>query len=659
MQRHFSTWSLGALVAPFLLSACAWSAPATTTPNLPTTTPNLLSQNPDFETPGGFGGGHGVTSSVPGWEADYFSYDGFGVTDGDASSGKRFLNLNHGGRISTAKDNRADVQPNRVYRMEFDARKASETDAGALIGFVPSIQFFDAQGNLIRDAKGMEVGIGGATPWQHFSLEKVAPANAVKAGVQVILSRGNYPNEDKHVASLDNFSLSLVPEAGASVVVRRAPHALTPGSVAHLEVKTTAKVDSTLFAFLVLNGKGVAITVVPVPIGHMLLPLSVPLPATLKKSDAYSWNIRLSAGPENQNNLYSGTGWDASQKITQVFVDPTQTGSGVISADNPNLQYAGRFDKTDPKNPILYWGGSQIFARFAGTSVKANIRAKDGVQYISVVDGDEDHEIKSQVSNGVLPIATGLKDGIHSLMILKNSETAGGETFGGLVLDAGKGLLRPEPLPAHRIEFFGDSITSGGVPDARSDKSNPNEDGDYDGNFNHTYAAFTANALDADWRPISRGGTGVSGSWVFDYTLRDYWNKLDFDGFNAKTARPYDFSQWQPQVVVVAIGHNDQFRKPSDQAFVDAYAGFIADLHRVYPRAEIFCTNTSMSGGDGFLWKLALLPLLQKDSHLHFQLFTPGQNHGGHPRLNDHRDMALGNRDWNSLAEWIGDTMGW
>jgi len=625
----------------------------------PASTANLLSQNPDFETPGGFGGGHGVTSSVPGWEADYFSYDGFGVTDGEASSGKRYLNLNHGGRVSTAKENRVDVSPNRLYRMEFDARKFSETNPGALDGFVPSIQFFDAKGDLIRDAKGMEMGTSGATPWQHYSLEKVAPMGAVKAGVQVILSRGNYPNEDKHVAWVDNFSLRVVAEPGNVINVRRAPHALTPGGVAHLEVKMAAKTTCSLTARLMLNERPVAQAGAIVPIGRSLVSLDVPLPANLKTSNAYSWEVEAMPFPFLNGPRSTGMGLFPSQKITQVFVDPTQTGSGIIPADNPDLLYAGRFDKTDPKNPVMYWGGSQVLARFAGTSVKANIRAGDGAQYLAVIDGDEEHEIKTQVSGGVLPIATGLKDGIHSLVLLKNSEAQGGETFGGLVLDAGKGLLRPEPLSPHRIEFFGDSITSGGIPDAKRDKSNPNEDGDYDGNYNHTYAAFTANALNADWRPISRGGTGVSGSWVFDYTLRDYWNKLDFDGFNAKTAPPYDQAQWQPQAIVVAIGHNDQFRKPSDQAFVDAYAGFIADLHRVYPRAEIFCTNTSMSGGDGYLWKLALLPLVQDDPRLHFQLFTPGQGHGGHPRLNDHRDMALGNRDWNSLAEWIGDTMGW
>jgi len=632
----------------------------------PTSTANLLSQNPDFETPGAFGGGHGVTSSVPGWETDYYSYDGFGVTDGEAASGKRYLNISHGARVSTAKDVRADVSPDRVYRMEFDARKESETNAGALDGFVPSIQFFDAGGNLIRDAKGMEMGIGGATPWQHFSLEKVAPANAVKAGVQVILSRGNYPNEDRHVAWVDNFSLRLVPETFDTFVVRRAPQALTPGQTARVEVKTCVAEANTLIVKLQLGAKIIAQKQVPVLPGRALLSLDFALPPILAPGFGYSWriqwkydnNVRIIAAQHNGVvRTYAGPHVEA----LGAFVDQKQIGSenGVIQADNPDLLFAGRIDKTDPKNPVMYWGGSQILARFAGTSVKANIRAKDGAQYIAVIDGDEEGEIKTQVSGGVLPIATGLKPGVHSLMLLKNSESAGGETFGGLVLDAGKGLLRPEPLPAHRIEFFGDSITSGGIPDAKSDKSNPSNDGDYDGNYNHTYAAFTANALNTDWRPISRGGTGVSGSWVFDYTLRDYWNKLDFTGFNAKTARPYDQSGWQPQAVVISIGHNDQFRKPSDQAFVDAYAGFIADLHRVYPRAEIFCTNTSMSGGDGYLWKLALLPLLQNDPHLHFQLFTPGQNHGGHPRLNDHRDMALGNRDWNSLAEWIGDTMGW
>ena len=90
---------------------------------------NLLTANPSFEAPVG-GGGHGLSTSVSGWEVDYFAYDGFGVQDGGAADGKRALSLNRGGRVTTALANRPAVRPGQMYRMAFALMPGSPANWG-------------------------------------------------------------------------------------------------------------------------------------------------------------------------------------------------------------------------------------------------------------------------------------------------------------------------------------------------------------------------------------------------------------------------------------------------------------------------------------------------------------------------------------------------
>ncbi len=47
---------------------------------------------------------------------------------------------------------------------------------------------------------------------------------------------------------------------------------------------------------------------------------------------------------------------------------PEQVPTGIIDADDPNIQYIGRFHAPDPKNRVFDWPGVQICAKFQGTS---------------------------------------------------------------------------------------------------------------------------------------------------------------------------------------------------------------------------------------------------------------------------------------------------
>ena len=59
--------------------------------------------------------------------------------------------------------------------------------------------------------------------------------------------------------------------------------------------------------------------------------------------------------------------------------------SGYINADDPNIQYVGRFDFSNPQQVSFDWPGVYIHAKFEGTS--CSIRLNDHKnEYAVIVD---------------------------------------------------------------------------------------------------------------------------------------------------------------------------------------------------------------------------------------------------------------------------------
>ena len=121
------------------------------------------------------------------------------------------------------------------------------------------------------------------------------------------------------------------------------------------------------------------------------------------------------------------------------------------------------------------------------------------------------------------------------------------------------GNLYPSPAPACKIEFVGDSLSTGeglgGGPSMRDGVSAVFSTQGH-------YAVETARRLNADFRIIAQSGWGVSVGWDNDprHTLPAVYEQV----CGAQMALPQglclqDFSSWQPDIVVAHLGHNDCF----------------------------------------------------------------------------------------------------
>ncbi|MET0982427.1 MAG: GDSL-type esterase/lipase family protein, partial [Telluria sp.] len=271
-----------------------------------------------------------------------------------------------------------------------------------------------------------------------------------------------------------------------------------------------------------------------------------------------------------------------------------------VAPDHTHLQYTGRIDFSQPAAPVLSWPNTSIAGRFTGTSLAVRLDDQHGRNYFNVfLDGDLNSPLVIEAKKGEASyvLAQGLAPGTHSFLITKRTEGEEGATvLRGLELDDGGKLLAPAPRRARRIEFFGDSITSGmgneGALNGRDDMGK-------DKNSFLSYAAIAARKLDAEVHLTSQSGIGVMISW-FPFTMPDFFDQLSAVGNNDSQ---WDFGRWTPHVVVVNLLQNDSWLvgrdhklqpEPDEEGRIAAYRAFVERIRRLYPQAYIVCALGSM-----------------------------------------------------------------
>lgn len=265
---------------------------------------------------------------------------------------------------------------------------------------------------------------------------------------------------------------------------------------------------------------------------------------------------------------------------------PAGPASGFIAPDDPNLRYIGRIDFSNPARPRFDWSGITIEAVFGGTSLTLLLEDSQNL-YNVYIDG------KPQVLTAVpgqteYVVATGLSDSEHTLRVVKRTEAlVGPAAFTGLRLDPGRGLAPLPDAAGRRIEFVGDSITTGygnEGPTATCSFTAATQ------NIEISYAAMTAEALDADYMVTAYSGVGVVRNFGFADQLSQ---GTMFSIFNQALANEpgsqWDFGRWVPDMVVVNLGTNDFSTNPQPERdrFVRGYVDLLVSIRQRYPEAEI------------------------------------------------------------------------
>ena len=268
-----------------------------------------------------------------------------------------------------------------------------------------------------------------------------------------------------------------------------------------------------------------------------------------------------------------------------------------IAPSDSNIQYIGRISFQNPDAPVFTYPGTQINARFEGTSLRMKAKPMSGY-FMVQIDGSKPYKVSFNApKDSIVTLATALRDEAHEVRIMYAIEGYQRlPEFRGFGLDEGRKLLPPPAMPVRKIEFIGDSMTCGyGVEttDEKEDFSDETE------NHYYTYAALTARALKAQHVVVARSGIGIYRNYngpktgnadcmprVYDRTL-----------FGVESEK-WDFSQYTPDVVCVNLGTNDVSTDPYDKTMLEnAYRDFYYTLRAKYPEAKIvFLSGCALAG---------------------------------------------------------------
>ncbi|HMU42502.1 MAG TPA: T9SS type A sorting domain-containing protein [Ignavibacteriaceae bacterium] len=333
-----------------------------------------------------------------------------------------------------------------------------------------------------------------------------------------------------------------------------------------------------------------------------------------------------------------------------------------ITADNSNFQYTGRIDFSDPGQPVFFWPGTYVKAKFEGSLLIVMLNDQTGNSFYDVyIDNDFDnpHLINCSAGSNIYLVSGTLENTGHSMLLFRRTEASTGSTiFEGIQIDNGKNILPPDPRPEHKIVFYGNSITCGYGNEA---PDNMGDDNPADENNFLAYGAIASRLLGAEYMCIAKSGIGIIISW-FDLIMPEYYYRLNPEDPNSV----YDFDLFPADVVVINLFQNDSWLignihpTPDSAQIVMAYVDFVRLIRQHHPDAFIVCALGSMDATrEGSPWPgyiesaVDYMKINDDDSNLDTYFFPFDPAWTKHPRVRHHLVMG------ENLSNYIYEQTGW
>lgn len=338
----------------------------------------------------------------------------------------------------------------------------------------------------------------------------------------------------------------------------------------------------------------------------------------------------------------------------------------VIKPTNKNIQYVGRICFDNPERPRFTFPGTQINARFTGTTLKLWAKPQSGY-FMAQIDEAEPFKVAFMGQrDSVVTLATALSQGEHTIRLMYVVEGYDLKPdFRGFILDKDAQLLPPPALPERTIEFIGNSITCGYGNEAIV----PTDHFEYETeNHYYSYAQLTCRALGAYAHVVARSGIGVYRSYGGPKTGTpenvmtteyEYTNLYD-------RSEKWDFSRYQPQLVCINLGTNDLSTNNYDvKRLKSAYKQFLTQVRNHHPKAKIvFLCGSMLNGKELEIAKKTMDEVVQEanqkgDKEVYRFDFTPqtgalklGADY--HPSIWQHQLMAAELTAYlRSLMQWF------
>lgn len=325
-----------------------------------------------------------------------------------------------------------------------------------------------------------------------------------------------------------------------------------------------------------------------------------------------------------------------------------------MTGGTPGVRIVGRTAPGTNGSVRFSWPGVNINARFEGTQVSMNLNdGSNKNRFTVVVDGGTPKTVTTTSGQTSLTLATGLSNTTHDLVIWRNTEASTGvTTFTGLSnFGSGGALMAPPAAPDRRIEVIGDSLSVGAGVEGTSTTCTPGIDA-----FTNNYLAYgsvAARTVAADVVTIAWSGIGVYVS--YGGTAPTMPARYDFAIPNDQT--PWDFSKYQPQVVVLNLGTNDFYNGNPGQPYIDAYVAFIQHVRSKYASANMILID--MYGGDRLTAINSVVTALKKSGESKVEALSFSSVPNNNTACNQHPNIKAQQAMGALLATRLKSLMNW
>ncbi|BAU64150.1 Endoglucanase E [Stanieria sp. NIES-3757] len=325
-----------------------------------------------------------------------------------------------------------------------------------------------------------------------------------------------------------------------------------------------------------------------------------------------------------------------------------------IAADNSNFQYIGRVNRQNPQAPIFGFPATACLFNFEGTSLKLKLADDNwgGSNYIGVYLDDNPEPIVIHLNSGNEPqiydIAEGLEDKNHQALIVKRNDYITGEfSFHGILIDSDKNLLSPAQPSNRKIEVYGDSISAGSAVEyEQTGAPDPTGDTNHLSNSYLSFGSMLARDYQAQLSLIAQAGIALVdgyGFWHDGVGMEAIYDKTK----PLKDAPSWDFNQYIPNLVIVALGQNDSSSinlnsDLSSTEWKERYKNFVANLRSKYPNAYFICMFPNMyhdRAWDNYLNEAVTEYKNEQQDNKIYSLITE-QVTPDHPRTSEQKLMA-------------------
>ena len=270
-----------------------------------------------------------------------------------------------------------------------------------------------------------------------------------------------------------------------------------------------------------------------------------------------------------------------------------------VPGNAPEISFEGRVAVSVDGVTHMGYPGIAMRVRFRGSALACTFRTKSDELYLDVsIDGATPAFLKVPKGTAELELAGSLAEGEHRIVVWKRVESAVGILDLLSVKVAGE-LLTPDPLPARKLLFLGDSFTSGQATTVE-------EGGPMDPskamrqNARLSYGRLIAGHLNAQVHLVAYAGRGIVRDWQGVSAVRCAPEYYEYALPDDDTTR-WDPRSYVPDAIGVCLGNNDfDVGIPDQIDYLRAYCEFIRKLRHDAPSAHIFLiTSPSLKDEPG------------------------------------------------------------